>query len=269
MLKKTNDITPGLSIVIITWKMKDLLRACLNSIYTYTKDVNFEIILIDNKSEDGTVEMIETDFPEIRLIKNENNKGVAPARNQGLSLVKGKYVLILDADIELTEDSISQLFKYMEQNNSCGLVGSKLVDPNGVYQYSCKRFPTFLSLVYRRFEHLDFVRNSKTLQFHIMKDWDHSTVKEVDYLIGACQFFRKEIIDKIGFYDQNIFYGPEDIDFCLRIWKAGWSIVYYPLTSMIHREQRITKKKLISVLTIKHLMGIFYIFKKYKGRIKK
>jgi N-acetylglucosaminyl-diphospho-decaprenol L-rhamnosyltransferase len=269
MLKNITDTGFDLSIVIITWKMKNLLKSCLDSIYKYTKGVKFEIILIDNKSDDGTVEMIEKDFPEIRLVKNESNRGVAPARNQGLGLVKGKYILILDADIELIEDSISQLFDYMEKNSSCGLVGSKLVDPNGLCQYSCKRFPTFLSLVYRRFEHLDFVRNSRTLQFHIMKEWDHNSISDVDYLIGACQFFRKDVIDKIGFYDQNIFYGPEDIDFCLRIWKAGWSVVYYPLTSMIHREQRITKKKLISVLTIKHLLGILYIFKKYKGKIKK
>lgn len=264
--KKNNGL--DLSIVIITWRMRQLLKVCLDSIYKFTEGVNFEIILIDNKSEDGTIEMVESSYPAIQLIKNDMNKGVAPARNQGLALAKGKYILILDADIELIDDTIGKLFRFMEKTDDCGLVGSKLIDHAGNLQYSCKRFPTFLSLVYRRFEHVEMIRNSKILQYHIMKEWDHSSVKEVDYLIGACQFFRKDVIDKIGFYDQNIFYGPEDIDFCLRVWKAGWKIFYYPDTSMIHHEQRITKKKLLSKISFKHLLGIIYIFMKYRGKIK-
>jgi hypothetical protein len=258
-----------ISIVIITWKMKSLLEVTLKTIEELTVGVNYELILIDNNSQDGTSEMIKKKYPRAILITNSQNLGVAPARNQGLKIAKGKYILILDADMELIENSIKKLYDFMESNPDCGLVGSKLVDTNRQLQYSCKRFPTILSLILRRFEHFQFAKNSKTYMHHIMLDWDHSEVKEVDYLIGACQLIRKEVVEKIGFYDDKIFYGPEDIDYCIRVWRAGWKVMYYPFTSIIHLEQRITKKSLLSKITIKHLLGIYYIFKKYNGKLKR
>lgn len=257
------------SIVIISWRMRDLLQSCLNTIYNFTSGITFEIIVIDNNSLDGTSEMIEKDFPEIIIIKNPENRGVAPARNQGIEAAKGKYILILDADVELIENSILKLFEYMETNPECGVVGSKLVGTDRQLQFSCKRFPNLLSFVFRRLEHISFVRNSKTLRYHTMQDWDHNNVREVDYLIGACQFIRCDVIKKIGMYDDKIFYGPEDIDFCLRVWRAGWKVIYFPETTIIHHEQRITKKKIFSSISLKHFIGILYIYRKYNFKIKR
>lgn len=265
MDNKKTDI----SIVIISWKMKDLLKSCLESIYRFTKEVNFEIIVIDNNSQDGTSEMIQSEFPEIILIKNSENRGVAPARNQGMAVTNGKYVLILDADVELIENTILTLFQYMESNPDCGVVGSKLVSTDRELQFSCKRFPNLLSFIFRRLEHFDVIKNSKTLRYHTMRDWDHKEIKEVDYLIGACQFIRSDVIKKIGMYDDKIFYGPEDIDFCLRTWNAGWKVMYYPLTQIVHHEQRITKKNTFSSISLKHFVGILYIYRKYNFKIKK
>lgn len=256
------------SIVIISWNMKQLLQTCLESIYKFTKDIDFEIIVIDNNSGDGTYEMVKVMFPGVEIIRNQENRGVAPARKQGMEISKGKYILILDADTELIENSICSLYKFIEENKDCGLVGSKLVDTEMNLQYSCKRFPTLLALLFRRLEYLKLIKGSKTLKNHIMVDWDHKDVKEVDYLIGACQFIRKEVIDKIGYYDTAIFYGPEDIDYCLRIWKAGWKVIYYPLTKIVHHEQRITKRNIFSDISLQHLKGIFYLYRKYHGRIK-
>lgn len=256
------------SIVIISWRMRDLLERCLKTIYSFTAELTFEIIVVDNNSQDGTSEMIEKNFPQVKLIKNPENRGVAPARNQGIKATKGKYILILDADMELVENSIKKLFDFMEKTNECGIVGCKLVDQNHQLQYSSKRFPTLLAFIFRRLEWLNFVKNSSTLRHHTMQDWDHNEIKQVDYIIGACQFFRRDVIDKIGLYDDNIFYGPEDIDFCLRVWKAGWKVYYYPFTQIIHHEQRITKKNLFSKISLKHFAGIFYLYRKYKFRIK-
>jgi len=256
------------SIVIISWKMRSLLERMLDSLFLVTSDLNFEVILIDNNSEDGTIEMVSGRFPAIKLIKNSENRGVAPARNQGLEIAKGKYVLILDADMELVENSIKQLHEFMEKKPDCGLVGCKLVDTDGKLQFSCKRFPNLAALLYRRLEIFSFFKNSKTLKHHTMQEWDHSSIREVDYLIGACQFIRKEALDEVGLYDDKIFYGPEDIDFCLRMWKAGWKVMYYPFTQIIHHEQRITKQNYFSVLSLRHLKGIFYIFKKYNWKLK-
>ncbi len=258
-----------ISIVIISWKMKDLLQSCLQSIYKFTSGVKFEIIVIDNNSLDGTSEMIQSEFSDVILIKNSENRGVAPARNQGMAIAKGKYVLILDADVELIENTILKLYEYMESDPECGVVGSKLVSTDRELQFSCKRFPNLLSFIFRRLEHFDLIKNSKTLRYHTMKDWDHKEIKEVDYLIGACQFIRADVIKKIGMYDDKIFYGPEDIDFCLRIWKSGWKVMYYPHTQIVHHEQRITKKNIFSSISLKHFIGILYIYRKYKFKISK
>lgn len=257
-----------ISVVFISWKMKDLLQRCLETLYDFTTGINFEVVVVDNSSQDGTSEMIEKDFPLVKLIKNPENRGVAPARNQGIKETSGKYILILDADMELVENSILRLYEFMESTPDAGLVGSKLVDTDGGLQTSCKRFPNILAFIFRRLEHFEIIKNSKTLRFHTMREWDHKETREVDYLIGACQFFRREVIDKIGLYDDKIFYGPEDIDFCLRVWKAGWKVYYYPHTYIIHHEQRITKKKFFSKISYKHLLGIIYIYRKYNFRLK-
>ena len=259
----------NVSIVIISWKMKDLLQKCLQSIYKFTSEVTFEIIVIDNNSQDGTSEIIETEFPEIILIRNKENCGVATARNQGIKIARGRYILILDADMELKENSIEQLYRFMESNPDVGLVGCKLVDSSNNLQYSCKRYPNLLALIFRRLEHNTFIKNTNILRQHVMKDWDHNTIADVDYVIGACQFFRKDLGDKIGLYDGKIFYGPEDMDFCARIWKISMKVCYYPFTSIFHHEQRITKKKILSKISIMHLWGIIYIYWKYKGKIKR
>ncbi len=247
--------------------MQELLRNCLTSIYKFTSGINFEIILIDNNSTDNTYEMVKTDFPEVTLKKNNKNLGVAPARNQGMLMAKGEYILILDADIELIENSIFRLYEFMEKNPDTGLAGAKLIDKDGAVQYSCKRYPSLLALIFRRFEHFNVIANSKVLTRHIMKQWDHNSVKEVDYLIGACQFIRRKAMNAVGVYDDKIFYGPEDIDYCIRMWKSGYKVKYFPFTKMIHHEQRITKKKLISAISLKHLKGLIYIYIKYKGRL--
>lgn len=257
-----------ISIVIISWNMKELLQMCLESIYKFTQGIIFEIILIDNNSVDGTSEMVSEMFPYVEIIKNKKNKGVAPARTQGMQLANGKYILILDADTELIENSIDSLYNFMEENKDCGLVGCKLVDMQMNLQYSCKRFPSPLAFLFRRLEHFKFIRKSKTLENHMMIDWEHNEIRDVDYLIGACQFIRNDVVDKIGYYDSAIFYGPEDIDYCIRIWKAGWRVVYYPFTKIIHHEQRITKRNIFSNISFRHIKGILYLYLKYKGKIK-
>ncbi|MCB9247188.1 MAG: glycosyltransferase [Ignavibacteriales bacterium] len=137
--KKMNNSKVNVSIVIITWQMKDLLQKCLETIYKFTEDISFEVIVIDNNSTDGTSKMIEDEFNQVKLIKNSENRGVAPARNQGIKETNGDYILILDADMELIDNSIFKLYKFMEENPSCGLVGSKLVDQNLLLQTSCKK----------------------------------------------------------------------------------------------------------------------------------
>lgn len=262
------DIQPiAVSIIIITWKMSALLQRLLESIVVHTHGVSYEIVVVDNHSEDGTAEMVERCFPSVRLVRNDVNRGVAAARNQGFKAARGNYFLILDADMMLVENSVRILYEFVESHREVGVAGSMLVSPEGALQYNCKRYPTLGALLLRRLDAYELVHKSRTLQHHMMTDWDHANIREVDYLIGACQMIRREALEKVGLLDERIFYGPEDIDFCIRMHRAGWKVMYDPSTRIIHYEQRMTKRKLFSPVSWKHLMGILYLYWKYRFRL--
>ena len=258
-----------LSIIIVSWKMQQMLHDLLCSIVKNTSGVSYELIIVDNFSQDGTVEMIRQDFPKATLIQNQENRGVAPSRNQALRVATGRYKLILDADMLLTENSFKPMIEFMDRTTDAGICGSKLVFNDGTVQPSARRYPSPLAFLLRRLTFFGFVRRSSVLNQHEMTDWDHRNIRDVDYVIGACQMIRHQAFEKVGLLDEKIFYGPEDIDYCLRMYRNGWKVYYFPGTKIIHYEQRITKKKFLSKISFRHLSGIFYIFLKYGGTLRR
>ena len=248
-----------LSVVIATWNARGLLENCLCSIYQSTSGVEFEIIVVDNASTDGTLNMLAA-FPEVKVIENQTNRGVAPARNQGIEIAKGRYILLLDADTMVTPGAIEALVEFMDNSHKVGLAGPKLISPEGELQLTCRHFPTVFSKILRRIP-LSFAQD--LLRRELLADWDHDSVGEVDYVIGACQIIRREALDEVGLLDDKIFYGPEDIDYCIRMWRKGWAVCYNPFAAVVHFEQRVTKGKLFSKLTWLHLRGLIYYFIKY------
>jgi N-acetylglucosaminyl-diphospho-decaprenol L-rhamnosyltransferase len=258
-----------ITIIIISWKMKAALHELLCSVAQHTVGVTYEMIVVDNHSGDGTAEMVRAEFPDARLIENAENRGVAPSRNQALRLAKGRYALLLDADMLLIENSFKQMVEFMDRTDDAGICGCKLISPDHAVQPSARRYPSPLAFVLRRLAFLDAVRRSPTLYRHEMADWDRSDVRDVDYVIGACQMIRSDALRQVGLLDEAIFYGPEDIDYCMRMYRSGWKVYYYPHTRIIHYEQRITKKKLFSKISFRHLQGIIHLFLKYKGKLRR
>ncbi|MBC8043831.1 MAG: glycosyltransferase family 2 protein [Rhizobacter sp.] len=251
-----------LSIVIITWKAKELLRRCLQSIYRETTQTLFDVILIDNASGDGTLEMLASEFPAVKVIRNAHNRGVAPARNQGLKIAEGEFILILDVDTEITKAALDKMVAFMNRHSTIGILGAKLFFGDGSVQDSCKRYPTVLTPFLRRLDFIPAVKHLPAYRYQTMADWNHDSTIEVDYLIGACQMIRRTVFSEIGYLDDKIFYGPEDIDFCLRARQADWKIVYYHEAEILHYHQRITRK-LFSAITFKHISGLIYFFRKH------
>lgn len=256
-------------IIIITWNARPLLVRCLESVVTTAHGITDSIIVIDNGSSDGTVEMVQQSFPHVRLVANSFNRGVAPARNQGLVRSLAPYALLLDADAELTAGALSDLIEFMEQNQNVGVAGPKLIGLNGEMQFSCRRFPTPAIPLMRRLVFLSWIQKAEDLQRHLMTDCDHSQPIPVDYVIGACQIIRRRAREEVGLLDAKIFYGPEDIDFCLRMWQKGWKVYYCPQAVVKHHEQRMTKRNPFSVVGLRHLMALFYFFKKYRFNLTK
>lgn len=249
-----------LSIIIVTWKSKDFLKKCLDSIIIGTKGIQYEIIVIDNASKDGTVQMIETEYQHVILIKNNRNMGM-PARNQGLLIAIGRYMLLLDVDTIVSPNSINTLITYLNLHPDVGLVAAKLTDENGNLQYTCHRFPTVIIKILRRYQ---FKWGRKLVYKEELRSWDHNTIREIDYVTGACQMIRRETYLKVGLIDDKIFYGPEDVDYCLRVWQSGYKVVYNPNAVIIHAERRITTKSLFTKTTWKHIKALVYFFLKHK-----
>lgn len=236
------------------------MESCLNSIFQKKGKASFEVIVVENGSKDNTRQML-TKFPGLRIIKNQYNRGVGPARNQGMKIAQGRYLLLLDADTIVTDGALDQLVEFMDKNPRVGICGPKLLSPENRLQFTCRKFPCLYTKILRRIP-LRSVQARLAEEF--LLDWDHNSVREVDYVIGACQIIRKEAFQKVGYLDENIFYGPEDIDYCIRMWRAGYKVTYNPAATVFHAEQRITQKRLFSKLTLHHLKGLIYYFLKYR-----
>lgn len=266
MIGEGSQPVPDVSVVLISWKMRDMLHRMLSSLMDHSRSVRIEVICVDNGSADGTAEMVQQEFPSVRLIRNAENRGVAPARNQAIALAKGRFVAILDADMELVEDALGPIVRFLQAHPEVGIAGCRLTFSDGTTQLNAKRFPSPLALLARRIPLLRFLGGRTSLVHHEMSDWDRSDTREVDYLIGACQVVRREVIQQVGLLDEKIFYGPEDIDFCYRTRKAGWSIWWLHNVRIIHHEQRVTKRNPFSAISRRHYRALLYFFGKHGVR---
>ncbi|WP_289291826.1 MULTISPECIES: glycosyltransferase family 2 protein [Bacteroides] len=244
-----------LSIIIITWNQLSYLRNCLYSLQPVMQRKDVEVIVVDNGSEDGTCQYLTVNYPQIHLHINDCNKGVAYARNRGLELAQGNKVLFLDNDTVVNENAISGMEIYLDEHPKVGLCACRLIDNNNQIQDSFKSFPGL------------WLKIKNVLGIAKTNVPDLQTVTspiEPVYVIGACQMIRREVIERIGLLDENIFYGPEDADYCMRIVAEGWKVVYLPQYAIVHHWRRATNKKLFSRLAWKHFCALCYFYAKYK-----
>ncbi|MBI1961285.1 MAG: glycosyltransferase family 2 protein [Parcubacteria group bacterium] len=244
-----------ISVIIVSWNVKGLLEKCLASLYAYTAGVGFEVIVVDNASSDGSVEMAQEKFPGARIIGLDENKGFAAANNIGIKESSGRYILLLNPDTELTENLLKKVFDKMENDATIGVLGCTLLNPDGSLQPSVRVFPRLRDIIviffklYKLFPSL--------LNHYLAKDFDYEPhpnpllgkereVKEVDQVMGAFFCIRRSVIEKlspparggdqggVGAFDEGYFIWFEEVDFCRRAKAAGFKVVYWPGTSIIH-----------------------------------
>ncbi len=259
-----------LSIIILNYKAKGLVKQCLKGIKLLNLALNYEIIVVDNHSGDSCVEMIKQYFPHVKLIESDKNRGFAAGNNLGLKEAQGKYVMILNPDITILEGAIEKMHEFMETNESVGVCGPKLINPDGTVQMSCYHFPKFMVPIYRR----TFLGNlpwaKKNLHHYLMKDWDHNANREVDWLLGACLLVRRLAIDQVGLMDERFFLYFEDVDWCRRFWQAGFKVYYLAEAEMVHYHQRLSAENpglrgLFSDTTRIHIASWIKYFAKHLG----
>ena len=231
-----------LSIIVITWNELEILRRCIESLLDRVDFDQDEVIVVDNGSKDGTAEFV-AEHPRIRYLPLDRNYGVGPARNRGLFLAHGKYCMTLDNDtIFLTPDPGAIIDEFFKDHPDAGVVGFLLLNTDGTRQNSTRRFPRFYQPIAARVaasRKLKFV--DAELQRHLMTDVDFdraSDPMEVDYVLGANQTFTKKVATQLLGYDDRIFFGPEDAEFCVRTHKLGLRNYYSRSISIIHDYKR-------------------------------
>ncbi len=226
-----------LSIIIVNWNVKPLLQNCLESIFCYLKDFEAEIIVVDNGSQDGSREYlrnIEKKRNNIKIILNNENFGFARANNQALEQARGKIILFLNPDTEIREESLQKAIKFMENNHDCGALGCQLIGLDGKTQPSVRNFPTILSqaMIFLKLQYL--FPKIIWLKEYFQINFNYEKIGEVNQIAGTFIMTKREVIDQVGGFDESFHLWFEDVDFCYRVKKAGWKVIYIPESKILH-----------------------------------
>ena len=259
-----------LSVIILNYKTKNLLKECLRGIRIATPKLALEVIVVDNASGDGSPEMVLADFPEVRIIRSKKNLGYAGGNNLGLKAASGRYVMIMNPDILVWPGSIEALVTYMDAHQDVGLVGPKLTNPDGTTQQSCYRFHTPMIPLYRRTIAGRLPHARRALAEFLMEDFDHASPREVDWLLGGALIARREAAAGVGPLDESFFLYFDDTDWCRRFWEKGWKVVYCPDSVMVHFHQRASKGGVTELFRNPvariHVRSAVTYFRKYQGK---
>ena len=247
------------TIVIVNWNTKDLLRDCLNSIYKTVTDIEFEIIVVDNASSDDSVAMLGKEFPGIRLIKNSENRGFAVANNQAFAIMKGRYALLLNTDAVLTVNAVHHLFIFMDSHDTAAMAGGQLLNRDGSRQNSIANFPTVFTLL----------MNTALLEYlfplkYPSKRYEHQNPFEVESVIGACMLVRRKAMDEVGILDERYFFFFEETDWAYQMSTAGWKIYHVPSARIYHLQGQSIGRN--SRSRIEFYRSRYKFFNKWKGR---
>ena len=225
-----------LSIVIVSYNVKDYLLACLRSIYAQAAEVALEVIVVDNASSDGTVEAVRDAFPQVQLLANRENLGFARGNNLGLRASGGRYVLFLNPDTEVGEGALAGLVRLAEAHPEAAAFTCRLLNPDGSLQHSCFHFPNLRMAFYGFFPlvPMDSPANGR------YPAEQYERLFQPEHVLGACLMFRRRVLEELGGWDERFFMYFEETDLCYRLWRAGHVILYTPEVSIVHYGGRST-----------------------------
>lgn len=232
-----------LSILIINWNTKELLLNCLTSIYRNLSKLNFEVWVVDNNSNDGSVPIIQANFPGVNLITNSENLGFAKANNMAIRESNSKYILLLNPDTLILNDSIKKLIQFMDDHPQAIAVGCKLLNEDYSWQrFSAGQFPTLKRIV-NHFFFFDRLFPGNRFFSGLYLQNSREEIQEIDWVSGACMLVRREPLEQIGLLNENFFMYFEDMEWCFRFKKNNWQIFFMPEVSILHYHAKSLKNQ--------------------------
>lgn len=254
------------SIIVVAWNVRDLVRECLESTYRETRDVDFEVIYVDNASKDGSAEMVRKEFPQARIIENSENLGFIKANNQAIEVARGRYVLLLNSDTVVLDGAIQKTVAFADRNPDAAVVGCRVLNRDRTLQRACFMYPSLLNTIlaatylYKLFPRSSFFGRER------MTWWDFDDVRDVEVVCGCYALVRKKAIDEVGVMDETYFVYGDDPDWCYRFRQKGWRVVFTPEASIVHYGGQTTKQ--MSDAFLLQLIGTKLLFiRTYRGRV--
>ncbi len=234
MPKSDNDKNKKeLTISIVTYNSLDFLKECLQSIFKNPPSVSYGVIVVDNASEDGTVDFLKKNYPAVTLISNTENIGFAAANNQAIKNSDSEYIVLMNSDCEVYKGSLDNLIGFMDKNTGTGIAGPKIVNSDGTTQLSCRRFPSLLDAAAHNILGDIFPGNPFTKKYKLA-DVSRDKPFKVDWVSGSCMIIRRKALEDTGKLDGKYFMYIEDVDICYRMWQKGWAVYYYPEAEIMH-----------------------------------
>ena len=254
------------SVIIVNWNVRRLLRNCLRSLFSHNSQLALEVWVVDNHSSDHSAKLLRRDFPGVRLIENENNIGFARASNQGIRQAWGRYILLLNPDTVWVDDSLSGMVAFMDGHPGVGAVGPKLLnaDRQSIQYWGARRLPRPLDTFYEYTKLNLLFPCNRHFGRYLMADWDHADSREVDCLSGACLLVRRKTIQEVGLLDEDYPVYWEDTDWCHRVGLTQWKLYYLASAQLVHIGRQSTLQNR-GPSTINAVRGIYRYYRKLHG----
>jgi len=252
------------SAIIVTYHSAGVIRACLAALAPDVQSGLLEVIVVDNASADGTPDLVRAEFPWATLFATGENLGYSKGVNVGIREARARYLFILNPDTVVKRGTVSKLVDFMDANPRAGIAGPKLVFEDGSVQLSCRRFYTFTVLLLRRTPLGKVFKNSKPVRDHLMLDFDHASTREVDWLLGAAMFVRREAVDSVGMMDERFFLYFEDVDWCYRMKQRALSVYYVADAVVEHGYKRESAQTVLNRSFVAHLASLVRYYEKWE-----
>lgn len=230
------------SVTICSWNTCNDLRACLESLRLFGGDCRFETIVVDNNSEDESAQMVEEEFPEVRLLRQSVNLGFTGGHNLALAERKGRHAFLLNSDAKIHAGALDKLLKYAEEHPVAGILGPKVLNPDATLQMSCRRFPNPVAALFRSTIFGKLFPQNKFVRDYLMQEFAHDRPMSVDWVSGCAMFVQESVMERVGLMDPEYFMFCEDVDWCWRARKSGFEVVYVPDAVVTHAIGRSTDK---------------------------